>query len=315
MNTTVRKLAPAEKSDFIALRAAVFGDDETFIDACTEIFGDKLENLVLEEEGRITSVLTRFETGELVRPSMGFAASPLPVTISYAIATDSAARGKGYGARITEEAARLAHEQGALSALSPAEPSLVNFYGPLGYLPYFYGKELRLTLNGTEEGARAPEIRKLTPEAYGIRRETYLANRSHLRLNAESLRLAEAVSLRGDALCEWEGKALFVIEEFEEGENVLSLSEFLPAEGENADVLLRALVPALLGILKEEHLSAEIHEISALTPASGDPANTKVFGMIAPHKGSAPEKELHAEIQGMKKDTGATLPYLGFTFG
>ena len=315
MNTSIRTLSPSDKSDFIALRAAVFGDDEAFLDFFAETFGSKLEDLILEEDGKLVSALTRFETGELVRPTAPTDAAPIPVIISYAIATDASARGKGCGARITKEAARLAHEQGALSALSPAEPSLVNFYEPLGYLSYFYAKELQQDCRAIDSITNASELRRLSPAEYAKRRETYLANRSHLRLNAESLRLAEGLSLGGRSLCEWEGKALLVIEDFEEGAEVLHLAEFLPADGEDAESLLRALAPALLRMVKASRPSAEIHEIRALTPASSGDENVKVLGLVAAQKGNGVENELCTEIQEIKKDTGALLPYLGFTFG
>ena len=63
------------------------------------------------------------------------------VEISYAICTDKVARGKGYGSHITVYARELAESSRKLSMLSPAEPSLIDFYAPLGYREFMYAEQ------------------------------------------------------------------------------------------------------------------------------------------------------------------------------
>ena len=75
------------------------------------------------------------------------------VFVSYAICTDEKCRGKGYGASITNFASDYvtnynnkinksssdsSDDCDAISILSPASKSLVNFYKPLGYEPFFF---------------------------------------------------------------------------------------------------------------------------------------------------------------------------------
>lgn len=117
--------------DYPALRelwCQVFGDSPEYVDAFYDNWGDQIWGVVLKEGRAVVSALTCFALGTLRGHQ---------VIVTYAVCTAPPARGKRYGSLITEYARDLVLQSGAISVLSPAEPSLVDFYKPLGYEPNF----------------------------------------------------------------------------------------------------------------------------------------------------------------------------------
>lgn len=117
--------------DYPALRelwCQVFGDSPEYVDAFYDNWGDQIWGVVLKEGRAVVSALTCFALGTLRGHQ---------VAMTYAVCTAPPARGKRYGSLITEYARDLVIHSGAISILSPAEPSLVDFYKPLGYEPNF----------------------------------------------------------------------------------------------------------------------------------------------------------------------------------
>lgn len=117
--------------DYPALRelwCQVFGDSPEYVDAFYDNWGDQIWGVVLKEGRAVVSALTCFALGTLRGHQ---------VVMTYAVCTAPPARGKRYGSLITEYARDLVIHSGAISILSPAEPSLVDFYKPLGYEPNF----------------------------------------------------------------------------------------------------------------------------------------------------------------------------------
>lgn len=117
--------------DYPALRelwCQVFGDSPEYVDAFYDNWGDQIWGVVLKEGRAVVSALTCFALGTLRGHQ---------VIATYAVCTAPPARGKRYGSLITEYARDLVIHSGAISILSPAEPSLVDFYKPLGYEPNF----------------------------------------------------------------------------------------------------------------------------------------------------------------------------------
>lgn len=117
--------------DYPALRelwCQVFGDSPEYVDAFYDNWGDQIWGVVLKEGRAVVSALTCFALGTLRGHQ---------VIVTYAVCTAPPARGKRYGSLITEYARDLVIQSGAVSVLSPAEPSLVDFYKPLGYEPNF----------------------------------------------------------------------------------------------------------------------------------------------------------------------------------
>lgn len=117
--------------DYPALRelwCQVFGDSPEYVDAFYDNWGDQIWGVVLKEGRAVVSALTCFALGTLRGHQ---------VAMTYAVCTAPPARGKRYGSLITEYARDLVIHSGAISILSPAEPSLVDFYKPLCYEPNF----------------------------------------------------------------------------------------------------------------------------------------------------------------------------------
>ena len=142
----IRPREAHDDSEFIDLRRKVFGDDKEFIDFFDSCFQDDYLDLViiesLDDKEVLQAALTQFNMGQLVVPSWKQSSlDDKQVEISYAICTDKVARGKGYGSHITVYARELAESSRKLSMLSPAEPSLIDFYAPLGYREFMYAEQ------------------------------------------------------------------------------------------------------------------------------------------------------------------------------
>lgn len=142
----IRPREAHDASEFIDLRRKVFGDDKQFIDFFDSCFQDDYLDLViiesLDDKEVLQAALTQFNMGQLVVPAWKQSSlDGKQVEISYAICTDKVARGKGYGSHITVYARELAESSRKLSMLSPAEPSLIDFYAPLGYREFMYAEQ------------------------------------------------------------------------------------------------------------------------------------------------------------------------------
>ena len=142
----IRPREAHDDSEFIDLRRKVFGDDKEFIDFFDSCFQDDYLDFViiesLDDKEVLQAALTQFNMGQLVVPAWKQSSlDGKQIEISYAICTDKIARGKGYGSHITVYARELAESSRKLSMLSPAEPSLIDFYAPLGYREFMYAEQ------------------------------------------------------------------------------------------------------------------------------------------------------------------------------
>ena len=142
----IRPREAHDDSEFIDLRRKVFGDDKEFIDFFGSCFQDDYLDLViiesLDDKEVLQAALTQFNMGQLVVPAWKQSSlDGKQIEISYAICADKIARGKGYGSHITVYARELAESSRKLSMLSPAEPSLIDFYAPLGYREFMYAEQ------------------------------------------------------------------------------------------------------------------------------------------------------------------------------
>ena len=179
---------------FISRR--VFGDDAEFIeffDACFR--DDYLDFLIIEDQDDnevLQASLTQFDMGKLVVPEGKVSdIAGKSIEMSYAICTDPAARGKGYGSHITVYAREIAESSRKLSMLSPAEPSLIKFYEPLEYKKFMYAEQGSvLASEHVDFEFSHLQTNVLTPQEYNNYRETILANRVHIKLSEGALRFA-----------------------------------------------------------------------------------------------------------------------------
>lgn len=197
MSEMIRELRPGGYEEFCALWKKAFGDGPEVIDELFQALGDDVTAYVTEFD-QLAAELTQFDMGAVVLPDGG----ELPALISYAICTDPEYRGQGLGSRITTFAKDRAAGDCKASILCPAEPSLVDFYQPLGYHALFPVREtimrgaaitaLRKELFQAAEGLEARKqngvmLETLTPGKYGEIRESYLQGTVHFRLSPEIL--------------------------------------------------------------------------------------------------------------------------------
>ena len=195
-NYIIRPREASDLEDFVSLRRGVFGDDEEFIEFFDNCFRDDyLDFLIVEDQDGnevLQASLTQFDMGKLVVPEGKVSdIAGKSIEMSYAICTDPAARGKGYGSHITVYAREIAESSRKLSMLSPAEPSLINFYEPLEYKKFMYAEEGSvLASEHVDFEFSHLQTKVLTPQEYNNYRETILANRVHIKLSEGALRFA-----------------------------------------------------------------------------------------------------------------------------
>lgn len=199
-NYIIRPREASDLEDFVSLRRKVFGDDEGFIeffDACFR--DDYLDFLIVEDQDGsevLQASLTQFDMGKLVVPEGKVSdIAGKSIEMSYAICTDPAARGKGYGSHITVYAREIAESSRKLSMLSPAEPSLINFYEPLEYKKFMYAEQGSVLVSEHVDFEFSKlQIKALTPQEYNNYREAILANRVHIKLSEGALRFAAGLA-------------------------------------------------------------------------------------------------------------------------
>lgn len=192
----IRPREASDFDDFISLRRKVFGDDEEFIEFFDNCFRDDyLDFLIIEDQAggeTLQASLTQFDMGRLVVPPDKVSEiAGKSIEMSYAICTDPAARGKGYGSHITVYAREIAESSRKLSMLSPAEPSLIKFYEPLEYKKFMYAEQGSVLVSEHVDFEFSKlQIKALTPQEYNNYREAILANRVHIKLSEGALRFA-----------------------------------------------------------------------------------------------------------------------------
>lgn len=199
-NYIIRPREASDLEDFVELRSKVFGDDAEFIeffDACFR--DDYLDFLIIEDQDGnevLQASLTQFDMGKLVVPPDKVSEiAGKSIEMSYAICTDPAARGKGYGSHITVYAREIAESSRKLSMLSPAEPSLIKFYEPLEYKKFMYAEQGSvLASEHVDFEFSHLQTKVLTPQEYNNYRETILANRIHIKLSEGALRFAAGLA-------------------------------------------------------------------------------------------------------------------------
>lgn len=200
----IHELKPSENNSFLMLWSKTFGDSKEEILEFMTAFSDDIKCFALTDSDNksdnnndVLSALTLFKMGNLHIPCKK--KSP-EVFVSYAICTDEKCRGKGYGASITNFASDYvtnynnkinknssdsSDDCDAISILSPASKSLVNFYKPLGYEPFFFSKYH--SLGEISDKSMDLRLSEISHSEYDKKREHYLEPFVHVSLSAKSL--------------------------------------------------------------------------------------------------------------------------------
>ena len=339
-NYIIRPREASDLEDFVSLRRRVFGDDEEFIKFFDNCFRDDyLDFLIIEDQDDnevLQASLTQFDMGKLVVPEGKVSdIAGKSIEMSYAICTDPAARGKGYGSHITVYAREIAESSRKLSMLSPAEPSLIKFYEPLEYKKFMYAEQGSvLASEHVDFEFSHLQTKVLTPQEYNNHRETILANRVHIKLSEGALRFAAgmvAPYTLGSApaldagSADWAGSAPDWEAESgaPNGSGLLLISDgaepLAIAACESAEAGSLAATELLtfsedgghkeLGIAIAKALAVRFGAVRCdyMMPSSAGSKSAAALGMI-----SVSEKEL-AEVYSVEQCE--CPPYMGFTFG
>lgn len=212
----------AEYEGLRSLWEKVFGDTPVFVDAFYDNFGDHITGYVITDEAdRVCSALSCHLCGTY---------EGMPVYVSYAVCTREDMRGMGLASKLITYVRDKVTEAGGISIVSPAEPSLISYYGGLGYEPHFFASEraamspefdteeyddfdeFDLDIEGADPTPFRAQIdlQQMPVEKYSRYREAFLAGQPHIEPSSEMLSFIEADSMngcglysinRGDAIC------------------------------------------------------------------------------------------------------------------
>ena len=325
-NYIIRPREASDLEDFVSLRRRVFGDDAEFIeffDACFR--DDYLDFLIIEDQDDnelLQASLTQFDMGKLVVPEGKVSdIAGKSIEMSYAICTDPAARGKGYGSHITVYAREIAESSRKLSMLSPAEPSLIKFYEPLEYKKFMYAEQGSvLASEHVDFEFSHLQTKVLTPQEYNNYRETILANRVHIKLSEGTLRFAAGLVTPATAGSAPDGEAE---SGSPDGSGFLLISDgaeplaIAACEAAGADSLAAAELLTFsedgghkelgIAIAKALATGCGAKRCDYMMPSRSGSETSAALGMI-----SASYEEL-AEVYSAA--TSECPPYMGFTFG
>lgn len=258
----IHPLRQTEYEAYLSLWSQTFGDSRGEIETFLQTFGSDQTAWILVEDGVIASAVTCFLMGRVTGPKVAAGAKApagpggvagKPAWISYAICTHPSQRGKGFGSRLTAHVRDWVLAQGGLSFLCPAEPSLVEFYRPLGYEPAAFAQvqqgnglpgSAEETAGGGSFGppiqvaspafATAPTalpaaLKGIAPAGYQTARERFLAGTPHIALSDRAMAYVALCAMEGAGLleidggqgicaCEKEGSHLIIQELLGQGE-------------------------------------------------------------------------------------------------
>lgn len=254
---------PEDWPEYKALWQTAFGDEDAYIDCYfrSQYAPDRV--LGLREDGVLSAMLVLFPL-ELRWPDGGLTRA----SYLYALATDPAARGKGYATFLMKYAEFYLAGQGVpfLSTV-PAEPSLQPLFAGVGFQPCHPMDEAELELPAP--GPYPAE--EVDGAAYLALRESLLAGTAHAVYSETYLNHQKAVSaLAGGGLYRMETPAGAACAVVERAGTLLEVRELLaPSGGQMA--ALAALAAKLPGKVCRVRCPAGRSELPGST--------TRLFGM------------------------------------
>ena len=168
------EIRPARPEEILAQKAlwkAAFGDEDRYIDWFYDCCGSLGHMLLLFEDGRLASMVSLLPHG-LTLPGGGTAEG----WYVYALATDPAARSKGYGRQLLRAADEYLAGLGAdCVTVVPAEASLFKFFGTVGFAPAFTHREVELLRGEAAPAAPGDRAEPVAPADYNALRERLLS--------------------------------------------------------------------------------------------------------------------------------------------
>lgn len=299
----IHTLKQNEYEDFVTLWGQAFGDSPEVYEEIKACFGADWKDFVLVTEKNdmdtfdaqvtsfrpfIAAALSQFVYGKLDGKT---------VLVSYAINTDKASRGRGYGSALTKYARDVAEIIGAHSMLSPAEPELIRFYEKLGYRPCFFA--LRRETECIADDRLS--VKKIGIEEYEYLREQYLEGRKHVELMKPALRYIEKVSEGFYMLKSGSTSAIATVDKPGGVGNYAYIPEILTESENGGDTKAVDMIAGSFG----KSIGAE--KVVYTMPCAFDTPDKYVQAMIYENASTLEDKEKKAEDR-------ALAPYFGFTF-
>ena len=220
-----------------------FGDSDGYIDLFYQTAAGPEDVLVLLEDGVLHSMLA-LPPVELALPD-GTAASSAYV---YALATDPAARGRGYGRMLLRYVDFYLRERGVdCVTVVPAEESLHRFFASVDFAEAFAARWAELPGGGAAEAPPGDGVFPVDAAEYGALRETLLAGAFHVKYGGGLLAFqAGASRLSGAGLYRLRVDGVTGCAAAEYGGGRLTVKELLlpPPLLDRGAALLRAALPA-----------------------------------------------------------------------
>ena len=197
----IRTSRPEEMEAQKALWHSAFGDEPRYIDWFYQCCGRPESLLVLLEDGKLASMLALLP--QTLMLSGGERASACYI---YALATDPAARSRGYGRQLLCHVDTYVKGLGVdCATVVPAEPSLFKFFGTVNFAPCFATRKLELLRDMVGKDAGGACARKVEPEEYNRLRDAQLDGLPGVRYGEELIRYQQG-------LCRMSGGGLYRVE-------------------------------------------------------------------------------------------------------
>lgn len=292
MSVEIKLLGDAEKEEYFELWENCFGDSRESVEEFHECFGNDLKCFVLTLNDKIKAELSLFKMGELAGCDL---LAGRNLFVSYAVCTDSKSRNQGLGSEITEYARNFTLDGGFVSALSPADRSLIEFYEQLHYKSIF--KEIVYRTEACSGEFLPEDMIEISAEEYNEKREKFLKDRLHIKLSENTLRYVKICS---GSIGLWSldgGKAICACEDTGD-EDILEVTELLTDYRDSMD---QYAVSDMMS-----RFTAYLGKKSCIYHMPSDSEEGKVQAMISlPLK----DEDLLYELKSCTK-----APWFGFSF-
>lgn len=288
------ELRPSRREELPRQRALwkqAFGDGDAFLDFFYARCAGPEDVLVLLDGGTLCTMLVLLPV-ELTLPGGGAVSS----AYVYALATDPAARGRGYGRALLRYTDFYLREHGVDSVtVVPAQPGLHRFFAGVDYREGFSLRETRLPRSAVGRPGPADVLAPVGPAEYAALREAYLAGTFHVTYGEKSLLCQQGLSqMTGGGLFRLTVGGVTGCAAAECGGDTAVVKELLlpPDRLPGAAALLAAALPAQQYVLR-----------GPVPPAAGPDGQPLPFGMVKwLGRGEAPWQGLSGGYMGLGFD-------------